>query len=521
MDGTIKIFIERDMMHATALIEPSDGHELTKDYIMEELGKEDIKAGINHEVIMEMINNSYYHKHYLIAEGKHAEAGTEGYYEYFFDTESRGYAPEIREDDTVDYSIHRELVKVGDLLALYHPAKQGFFGYTIHANIIAPIPVKNKPSLRLIGVQKKGNCYYSLLNGEVSLTDYLLSVNETLTIDKDAGVATGNITFTGNVHVKGDVLTDVTIKADGNILIDGVVEAAHIESGGNIIIRDGIHDKNNATIKAKGSVCAFFIKDAHVEAGENITFSHSYASELIARKSVIAQGKSGSIIGGTVFSGEEIIAKTTSNDTNIPTYLFITAHDRAISPLSKIVVSKHIFPGTQIRIGTISYHGLYEPSGEFHLVNGEILHYAINNFRLSAQIKAPTLSHSEKKHTILLVDDEPMLLKTFYSYLHEYYNVLAVTSAGDAFALMENTIPELILLDYMMPHMDGGQMLENMRKASWKGYTKIPVIFITAMTQKSIVKKCLSLYPQGYLLKPISRDELLNTLEHFFHNNKI
>ena len=114
-----------------------------------------------------------------------------------------------------------------------------------------------------------------------------------------------------------------------------------------------------------------------------------------------------------------------------------------------------------------------------------------------------------------------MILKTFYSYLHEYYNVLAVTSAGDAFALMENTIPELILLDYMMPHMDGGQMLENIRKASWKGYNKIPVIFITAMPQKSVVKKCLSLYPQGYLLKPISRDELLNTLEHFFHNNKI
>lgn len=86
-----------------------------------------------------------------------------------------------------------------------------------------------------------------------------------------------------------------------------------------------------------------------------------------------------------------------------------------------------------------------------------MIQYELNHFYFSSQTKPLPAPSEDKKYTILLVDDEPLILKTFYSYLCKHYHVLAVTSAGDAFALMENTLPDLILLDYMMPHMDGGK----------------------------------------------------------------
>lgn len=425
MKGVLALSIEKDMMQAIAWLEPDEVKLITKDYILETLNDHGIKAGIRDGVIDEMLQSTEYMKKYIIAIGKDATPGTNGYYEYFFDTTSYGTKPEIKEDGSVDYSIHRELVNAGDLLAEYHPAKPGHFGYTVYADIIAPVPTKNLPGLRLIGAQKIGNSYYAKVNGEVSLEDYLLQVNERLIISGDAGVTTGTITYTGDVYVTGDVLTDVTIHADGNVIVNGVVEAAHIE------------------------------------AGENISLNNAYLSDLIAKKEVIAKD------------------------------LFITSMDHPVTPFSKIIIEHRIFNGTEIRMGNVKYIGL--------------------------PVKTPPLT--KKKYTVLLVDDEPMILKTFYSYLYNDYNILAVSSAADAFALMKSTIPDLILLDYMMPHMDGIQMLERIRKATWKPYTKVPVIFVTAVKSKNVITKCLSLYPQGYLIKPLGKDELLSAVDRFFSNH--
>lgn len=519
MKGVLVLSVEKNMMQAIAWIKPDEVNLITKDYILETLNDQGIKAGIRDEVIEEMLESTEYMKKYIIAIGKDPIPGNNGYYEYFFDTTSYGNKPEIKEDGTVDYSIRRALVNIGDLLAEYHPALPGHFGYTVYADIIAPVPTKNLPGLRLIGAQKIGNSYYALVNGEVSLEDYLLQVNERLIISGDAGVSTGSITYTGDVYVTGDVLTDVTIHADGNVIVNGVVEGAHIEAGKDIVIRHGVHGKNKAHLKAKGSVYSLFIKEAHVEAGENISLNNAYLSELIAKNEVIAKGRPGSIIGGSVFAGDSISAKITGNHLGIPTYLFITSMDHPVTPFSKILIEHRIFTGTEIRMGNVKYLGIPDKTGEFHLVDHEVSQYEIGKFYYASTTPIKTAPLPKRKYTVLLVDDEPMILKTFYSYLYNDYQVLAVSSAADAFALMESTIPDLILLDYMMPHMDGIQMLERIRKATWKPYTKVPVIFVTAVKSKNVVTKCLSLYPQGYLTKPLGKTELLSAVAHFFNSH--
>lgn len=516
MKGSIKITITKNMMSASAFVDMEGDNEITEEYMLQLLEEKGIKAGIKKEVIKSMFQENSYGKEYVIAEGQPAKSGTEGYYEFFFDTEKKEYHPRILEDGSVDYSIQRELVKAGDLIAQYHPSKPGAFGYTIFANVVAPIPSKDLPTLHMSGVEKIDNLYYATTNGEVSYRDDTLAVNDVLIIDGNASNATGAITFTGDIHIRGDVVSGVKIKADGNVLIDGVVEGATIEAGKDIIVKQGIHGQERAVIKAKGTVCSTFIEEAKVDAGQNITFNNAYYSVLTAQEEIHAEGRLGNILGGVSIAGKGIYTKSSGNTTEIKTKLYISEHEDTIDPRCRIVIEKENFPGTEIHFGKVAFRG-QNYNGEYHLVHGVVNRYDLGTF-IYIEEKKPVVE--TKKPTILLVDDEPMILKTFYSYLSKDYKVMAVNSAKDAFALMEKTLPDLVLLDYRMPNMDGGQMLEQMRKMTWKWYNKVPVIFATAVTDKSVVEKCLSLYPQGYLIKPLGQEELLDVVNNFFEENK-
>ena len=155
-------------------------------------------------------------------------------------------------------------------------------------------------------------------------------------------------------------------------------------------------------------------------------------------------------------------------------------------------------------------------TGEYHRVCGVIQHYPVGEFDEEYYQMIEWEKEKTVRKTILLVDDEPMILKTFYGFLKDEYNVSAVNSAKDAFNYLEKHIPDLILLDFNMPNMNGGEMLERMRKLTWKKYCNVPVIFVSALTDRALILKCLMLYPQGYLMKPIRKDDLLLAVKNFF-----
>lgn len=517
MKGTVEISIAKNMMSASAFIDVNGEDEITEEHILEKIKEAGVKTGIKKDVVKSILDDIPFGKEYVVAEGKPATQGENGFYEFFFQTEKREYHPRILEDGSVDYSIQRELVQKGDLLAKYHSPKSGKFGYTVFAGVVAPIPAKDLPALHMSGVEKIEDLYYASTDGEASFRDDTLAVNDILTIEGNASNATGTITFTGDIHVRGDVIAGVKIKAGGNVLVDGVVEGAFIEAGKDIVVRQGIHGQGRAVIQAKGAVCSTFIEEATVLAGQNISFNSAYYSKLTAKEEIHGEGRSGNVLGGMASAGKGIYLKSSGNATEVRTKLYIVpAEDGWIDPRCKIVIEKEKFFGTEISFGKAGYKG-QEQNGEYHIVHGVVNHYEIGTF-VYVEEKRPVVE--QKKPVILLVDDEPMILKTFYSFLCKDYKVMAVNSAKDAFTLMEKTLPDLILLDYMMPNMDGGQMLEQMRKMTWKWYNRVPAIFATAVTDKSVVEKCLSLYPQGYLIKPLGREELLEVVDNFFAQNR-
>ncbi|MCR5733965.1 MAG: response regulator [Lachnospiraceae bacterium] len=112
-----------------------------------------------------------------------------------------------------------------------------------------------------------------------------------------------------------------------------------------------------------------------------------------------------------------------------------------------------------------------------------------------------------RKH-ILVVDDDTEQLINIKEQLKEFYDVTVVKSGDVAFRFLEKKAVNLILLDYLMPEMDGPAVFGRLRDDPV--LRKIPVIFLTGMTERETVIKTLTeLKPQGYIVKPAKKSELV------------
>ena len=115
----------------------------------------------------------------------------------------------------------------------------------------------------------------------------------------------------------------------------------------------------------------------------------------------------------------------------------------------------------------------------------------------------------ERKH-ILVIDDDPVMLKMVNAQLREKYNVATAISGNMALKFLKNKHTDLILLDYEMPVDNGPAVLKKLREDP--ATQDIPVVFLTGITEKSKIQEVLVLKPQGYLLKPIERDKLFKVI---------
>lgn len=118
----------------------------------------------------------------------------------------------------------------------------------------------------------------------------------------------------------------------------------------------------------------------------------------------------------------------------------------------------------------------------------------------------------ERKH-VLVVDDDPMMLKVIKEHLHDKYDVATAVSGKIAQKFLETKKTNLVLLDYEMPVENGAEVLTKIRENPL--LEDLPVLFLTGITDKDKVRQALMLKPQGYLLKPIDKEKLLGTIEKF------
>lgn len=110
-----------------------------------------------------------------------------------------------------------------------------------------------------------------------------------------------------------------------------------------------------------------------------------------------------------------------------------------------------------------------------------------------------------KKTKVLVADDDPQLLRLVTRNLQlEDYDVIATSDGQQALEQIEATAPDLVLLDVMMPRLDGFAVCERVRE-----FSAVPIIMVTARGQDQDKVRGLDLGADDYLTKPFSVDELL------------
>lgn len=120
------------------------------------------------------------------------------------------------------------------------------------------------------------------------------------------------------------------------------------------------------------------------------------------------------------------------------------------------------------------------------------------------------------KH-ILIVDDVAVNLKTVKLILEEKYKVSLVTSGQQALAFLRRNIldlPDLILMDIEMPVMNGIETMQKIKEEF--GEKTIPVIYLTAISDKKTVVECFKNGLNDYIVKPFKADNLIEKIENVF-----
>jgi DNA-binding response OmpR family regulator len=110
------------------------------------------------------------------------------------------------------------------------------------------------------------------------------------------------------------------------------------------------------------------------------------------------------------------------------------------------------------------------------------------------------------KHKILIVDDDPINCNLLEAILEEYYGVLTASNGVDALRICTDEHIDLVLLDVIMPEMDGYEFCKRLKSES--GTNSIPVIFLTAKTNSADILRGFEVGGVDYVTKPFNIPEL-------------
>ena len=129
------------------------------------------------------------------------------------------------------------------------------------------------------------------------------------------------------------------------------------------------------------------------------------------------------------------------------------------------------------------------------------------------------MNENDNKKKVLIVDDEPNVRRLSLIILSKNFNVLEAEDGRQAIEMATNQKPDIILMDLMMPKMDGLTACLEIRKNPVTKF--IPVIMVTAIGFELNVKLSQQMGATGYLTKPFSPQDLINTIVKVLENREV
>lgn len=327
----IYLEISSDEMVAELVFPKTTGHLIVTrakiDRLFETNG---VKQGIKEQVVERLASGFVPENGRItVAEGTPAVQGKDGYYYFMFKTELPTM-PKVKSDGSVDYKNVDlfELVEEGQKIAVFYPATSGNYGFTVKGKLITPAKGKNPPRITGSGFRllDDGVTYIAAISGSISYSNYTIKISNLYHVKGDVTASSGNIRFNGDVHISGFVGSGVTVEAEGNIIIDGNVEAAIIKAGNDVLIRSGVSGRDEGIIKAGRNIYGKYFENIVLIADNDIESNYILSCESIAMNKINVSGEKGAIVGGTTYAIYGINASVIGNQAEIKTVFDIGAN---------------------------------------------------------------------------------------------------------------------------------------------------------------------------------------------------
>ncbi|MDR1559546.1 MAG: FapA family protein [Clostridiales bacterium] len=342
-----------DKMEAVIYFIPLEGNglPLTEDDIREAIYNKDIRFGIKTDVIKQLSLDRAIGVGYIIAEGIKPVPGHGGGFSYHFDMGGGKPAPKVNENGSVNYHDLGifSLCEAGDLLVSIKRAEGGVSGSDIYGNVLFPGSAESDLS-SVQGdntvISDDGERLLAASGGLIRVESGKVTVSQSILISGDVNSSTGDIIFSGAVNVRGIVRTGFMVKADAGIRIGGVVEAAKLETGGDIVLESGVRGSGSAVIKAGGDIRANFLESCDVSARGDITADSALHSRIMCGGSLTLTGRYGALVGGKAVVRESVTARSIGSAVSTPTEVCV-GHNPEIIRMYEELSDEYVYAKKQ------------------------------------------------------------------------------------------------------------------------------------------------------------------------------
>ena len=313
-DAEIIIRLSSDKVHAWMYIIPpvNGGMDVTEEAMLNALSENGVVYGVNKFLLERIKNNRMYFKIFEVAKGVYPVNGTNGSVKELFSREENSINLVEDKHGNVNY---KELgliksVTRGEVIAEVILPTNAEDGIQVTGEAVKGIDGKYPDvpvgSNTILSNDRK--LILATIDGELYFKNNLFHVRKLLTIDHDIDSSIGNVNFSGDIIIHGNIREGFSVKCEGNMEIYGHSEGANIRVGGNLYISKGMFGGSNGKIEVGGNLRCRYLENCSVNVKNDIFADQVLNCTVCAEGNVIVSGEKGRIIGGSIFGGKSIKA---------------------------------------------------------------------------------------------------------------------------------------------------------------------------------------------------------------------
>lgn len=328
IDSEAYVKISPNKMEAWIFVFPpkNGGKEISVDMLNEAIKNANVNYGLDNDIIEKIAKEKIYLKFAVIARGKPALDGKDGYVIDHFPRDNK-IRLEEDEESVINYKNLNWInpLEENEIICDIIPPTKHEDGIKVNGDKLRAKRGLN-PSIPK-GTNTKINddrtALVSCIQGTVSFKSGKFKVEKVLIIRGDVNVSVGNIDTIGDVIVNGDVLGGFSVKATGNVVVKGMIEGATIVAKENIQIGMGINGENTGFLKAGGEIRSRYIENCTVEAKGNIYSDSVVNCKINCDENLFVTSGHGIIIGGNIKVLKSINANVIGNENLKQTFLTV------------------------------------------------------------------------------------------------------------------------------------------------------------------------------------------------------